>query len=241
MEERNKRLRPAERNLHRPRIPPESVALRLHTGGRLRRWIGRRFGGGLELGDRIYRRCVHAIGAAVLLYYVLPSHLVAWFTPTELLLVGLGLVLLLEAMRWTVGVELPMIRPYEQARIASYTFYAAALVVAVLLFPLPIALVVVLGTALVDPLIGELRSSHRWGRAYPWLPGAAYLLLGTGALVLWTHWPVLPAVVFAGVAAVIALAVERPKIPEVDDDLAMTLVPALGLVALLIVAPGFFP
>ncbi len=89
------------------------VTLKLHTGGRLRRWIGARLGGDLELGDRVYRRCIHALGAAVLLYYALPRHLVAWFTPEELLLVGLGLVLALEVLRWSVGVELPMIRSYE--------------------------------------------------------------------------------------------------------------------------------
>lgn len=216
------------------------MTLRLHTGGRLRRWIGARFGGDYELGDRIYRRGVHAVGAAVLLYYVLPARFGIWFTPWELLLTGLGLVLVLELLRWTVGVELPMLRSYEKRRVASYVFYAVALVVAVLVFPLSVALVVVLGTAWVDPLIGELRLSARWRPAYPWLPGAMYVLVGTGVLVLVTHWAAFPAVAFAGVGAVVALAVERPKIPEIDDDLAMTLVPGVVLAALVYFGAGLF-
>jgi hypothetical protein len=217
------------------------VPITFHTGGRLRRWVGARLGGDFELGDRAYRRFLHCLGSLVLLYFVLPRQLVGWFTAEELLLIGLGLVLALEALRWTVGVELPTIRPYERTRIASYAFYAVALVAAVLLFPFPIALVVVLGTAFVDPLIGEVRASPRWRPTYPWFPGAVYLLLGAGALVLVPHWPPFPAVAFAGMAAVLALAAERPKLPEIDDDLAMTLVPALVLAAVMFFAPGIFP
>jgi hypothetical protein len=217
------------------------VTLKFHTGGRLRRWIGARLGGDFELGDRVYRRILHCLGALVLLYFALPRHLIAWFTTEMLLLIALGLVLVLELLRWVIGVELPTIRSYEKARIASYTFYAVALVAAVLLFPLPIAIVVVLGTALVDPLIGEVRRSSRWGSTYPWFPWAVYVLLGTGGLVLVTHWPAFAAIIFSGIAGVIALAAERPKIPELDDDLAMTLVPALVLAALLLFTHGIFP
>jgi hypothetical protein len=217
------------------------VTLKFHTGGRLRRWIGARLGGDFELGDRVYRRILHCLGALVLLYFALPRHLIGWFTTEMLLLIALGLVLVLELLRWVIGIELPTIRTYEKARIASYTFYAVALVAAVLLFPLPVALVVVLGTALVDPLIGEVRRSSRWQSTYPWFPGAVYVLLGTGGLVLVAHWPAFAAVIFAGIAAVIALAAERPKIPELDDDLAMTLVPALVLAALLLFSHGIFP
>jgi hypothetical protein len=217
------------------------VTLKLHTGGRLRRWIGARLGGDFELGDRVYRRILHCLGALVLLYFALPQILIAWFTTEMLLLIALGLVLVLELLRWVVGVELPSIRSYEKARIASYTFYAVALVAAVLLFPLPIALVVVLGTAFIDPLIGEVRRSSRWRSTYPWFPGAVYVLLGTGALIAVTHWPAFAAVTFAGIAAVIALVAERPKIPELDDDLAMTLVPALVLAALFYFTHGIFP
>ena len=217
------------------------MSIKIHTGGRLRRWIGGRLGGDFELGDRAYRRLLHCLGALVLLYFVLPRRLIGSFTAEELLLVGLGLVLVLELLRWVVGVELPTIRSYEKARVASYTFYAIALVAAVLLFPLPVALVVVLGTALIDPLVGELRLSDRWRPTYPWFPGAIYVLLGAGALILVTHWSAFAAVVAAGIAAVIALAVERPKIPQLDDDLAMTLVPGLVLAALIYFVPAIFP
>ena len=56
-----------------------------------------------------------------------------------------------------------------------------------------------------------------------------------------THWSAFAAVVAAGIAAIIALAVERPKIPQLDDDLAMTLVPGLVLVALIYFVPAIFP
>ncbi|MCI4352475.1 MAG: hypothetical protein L3K14_03710 [Thermoplasmata archaeon] len=217
------------------------MRLRILTGGRWRRWLGARLGGDFELGDRAWRRTLHFFGAAVLLYYALPTDVLGGFTREELLLTALALVLVLELLRWAAGVELPTIRAYERARIASYVFYAVALVAAVLLFPLPIALVVVLGTAFVDPLIGELRLSSRWRSTYPWFPGAVYVLLGSAALIFVTHWPAFAAVLFVGIAAVVALAVERPKIPDLDDDLAMTLVPALVLAGLMLLAPGVFP
>lgn len=216
------------------------MPLKLHTGGGWRRWLGARFGGDFELGDRIWRRMLHLFGAAVLVYYVLPIHLVPWLTTEELLLIGLGLVLVLEVLRWTTGLELPTIREYERARIASYTFYAVALVAAVLLFPMVIAVIVVLGTAFVDPLIGELRHSLRWRSAYPWLPAAVYVLLGASAARLVGHWSFFGSVAGAGVAAALALAVERPKIPNLDDDLAMTIVPALALAGLALLWPGVF-
>ncbi|HLY76690.1 MAG TPA: hypothetical protein VKT21_02240, partial [Thermoplasmata archaeon] len=87
----------------------------------------------------------------------------------------------------------------------------------------------------------ELRASVRWRSTYPWLPGAVYVLLAVGALTLVTHWPAFAALAFAGVAAVVAIAFERPKIPHLDDDLAMTLVPAVVLLSLTYFVPSLFP
>jgi hypothetical protein len=211
------------------------------THGRWRRWLGRRLGGDFDLGDRAWRRILHGLAAIVLFYYALPRQILLGLTREELLLTALGLVLVLELLRWLVGLELPTLRAYERRRVASYVFYAVALVAVVLLFPMPIALVVVPGTALIDPLVGELRLSTRWRDTYPWLPGAVYALLATTALVVVVRWSVLAALLFAGIAAAVALLAERPKIPELDDDLAMTLVPALVLAGLMVVFPAVFP
>jgi len=172
---------------------------------------------------------LHGLCAAVLLYYLLPDGFFI-VAPKEVVLVAaLVAVLVLEGLRHLVGLELPTIRPYEQKRVASFAFFALAIVLAVLLFPEPIAAAVVLGTALVDPLVGEMRVAG-FRRATLWaVPILAYAGLAFVGLQLVGRWPVLDAIGLAVLAAPIAVAVERPKSRWVDDDLAMTFVPAVVL------------
>ncbi len=214
------------------------MALRIHRGGRFRRWLGARFGGDEVLGDRLWRRILHLFGAAVLAYYVLPVGFFLVLPKEDVLLLALAAVLVLEGLRHAAGLELPTVRPYEEHRIASFVFYAIALVGTVLLFPVPIAAAVVLGTSLVDPLAGELRGAPRLARLYPVVPLAAYALLAWTGLALIGGWPVLLSAGLAVLSAPIAIAVERPKLPWVDDDLAMMFVPALALYAIGSVALG---
>ncbi len=216
------------------------MTIRLHFGGGWRRWLGARLGGDEALGDRAWRRILHCAGAGVLLYYVLPPRFLVVVSTEDALLLALAFVLALEAARHLGGLDLPTIREHERARVASYAYYAVALVVAVLLFPFPVALVAVLGTAFIDPLIGELRRSERARRLYPVLPFAAYAAMGAGGLVGLAAWRPLPAVLLATVAGTIAVAVERPRLQGLDDDLAMTLGPALAMEGLRLLAPGFF-
>jgi len=207
------------------------VTVRLHRSGRFRAWLGARFGGDAELGDRLLRRGLHFLGASVLLLFVLPSTTFVVVTVPEVLALGLAVVLGIEFLRLAGLLEMPAMRPYERGRPASYAWYAIALVAAVLLFPPAIATVVVLGTAFLDPLIGELRRSGRWQWLYPTAPILAYFGLAAVGLTL-AGWAVGWAVGAAAVAALVAVASERPKMLAVDDDLAMTLVPAAALLAL---------
>lgn len=218
-------------------MPP--VTIRLHRGGRWRSWLGRRLGGDAALGDRAWRRCLHFAGASVLLYYLLPPGAFLVVPTTTVLLAALAAVLVLEALRLAAGLELPTIRPYERRRLASYAYYAVGLTLAVLLFPRPIAVAVVLGTALVDPLIGELRLSGRWRPLYPALPVAVWAGLGFAAFLLVGAWTIPAAAIAALAGAGLAVAAERPRMAGIDDDLVMTLVPALALTGLLLVVPGF--
>ncbi len=202
---------------------------RLHSGGRFRLWLGERFGGDAELGDRLWRRLLHALGAFVLLYYPFPPLLFGLVPKLYLLIAALGLLLALEVLRHLSVVELPALRAYEHRRLASFVFYGVALVLAVVLLPLPIGAAVVLGTSLVDPLIGEVRASPRWRAGYPYVPYAVWVALALVGLVAWGGWPLLPSLGLALGAGALALAVERPKLAWMDDDLAMTFVPALLL------------
>jgi len=108
-------------------------------------------------------------------------------------------------------------------------FYSLALVIAVLLFPLPVAAAVVLGTSITDPLAGELRRRTSSLVVTAAVPFVAYELLAVAGLAVIGHWPLATSAGLAAVAAAIAVLVERPKRPWWDDDLVMMLVPALFL------------
>jgi hypothetical protein len=217
------------------------MRLRFHRGGKLRTWLGAKFGGDLELGDRIWRRCLHFAGALVLLYYLLPARFFLVVTNLEALLLALAAVLVLELLRHVAHAELPTIRPHEEHRVASFAFYAVALVAAVVLFPAPIATVVVLGTSFIDPLIGELRVRKLSFRTYPAVPVASYFVIALAALEVGWQIPLKVAIPAAAIGAWAAVAVESPRVRGVDDDLAMTLVPAVILLALDWFVPFFAP
>ncbi|MGA8664178.1 MAG: hypothetical protein WB809_03805 [Thermoplasmata archaeon] len=202
---------------------------RLHTGGHFRAWLGRCLGGDAELGDRAWRRILHSLGVFAVVYYVLPTHFFVVLPKEDVLLLALVAVLFLEVLRHVGGIEIPTIRPYEAHRVASFAFFALALVGAILLFPEPVGAAVILGTSLVDPIAGELRRHHpslsvRWG-----VPIAAYIPLALVGMVLFGGWPLLPSAGLAVLAAVLAVAVEQPKVMWADDDLAMTFVAAFAL------------
>ncbi len=204
------------------------MELRLHRGGRFRAWLGARLGGDPELGNRAWRRILHALAAAVLVYYILPNGFFV-IVPKEVVLgAGLAALVILEILRHTVGVQLPTLRPYEEGRVASYVFLALAFVGAIVLFPQPIAVAVVLGTAFVDPIAGEVRGRPQ---LYPGLPLVAYFILALAGLWAIGGWPFLPSAGLAVGAAILAVLAERPKLPWLDDDLLMTFAPALFLYA----------
>jgi len=211
--------------------------VRLHRGGRSRAWLGKRLGGDRTLGDRVLRRALHGAGAVLVLYYLLPPNVLGIPNP-DVLLAALAVVLGIEAGRWAAGLELPTLRPVEAERPASFAYFAVALVIAVLFFPEAVAVAVILGAALVDPLIGELRRSERWRPAYPALPLAVYAVLA-GLSLRWVGGASLPSTVLLAVLASVAgVGAEYPRLRYLDDDLTMVIVPGLVLTVLLAALPG---
>jgi hypothetical protein len=214
------------------------MPVRLHRQGRFRRWLGARFGHDEVWGDRMLRRIVHTSGAAILLYYLFPTDFFLIAPKEYILLAALLAAFVIEALRHAADLELPTIRPFERRRVASYVFYAVALVGAILLAPLPIAAAVILGTALIDPLAGGLRESDRLRRLYPAVPYAGYALLAFVGLALLGGWPVALCVPLALFAAAVGLAAEYPKMTWLDDDLLMTAAPAVALYVVGVLALG---
>ena len=145
---------------------------------------GERLGGDFALGDRIWRRILHGLGAVVLVYFVVPNGFFVFAPKEVILLVLLGLVVVAELLRFTVGLELPTVRDYESHRVGGYVYFAVALTIVVLLFPEPIAVAVVLGTAFVDPVAGELRTAGRSRSLYPAVPVALYAVLAFTSLAI---------------------------------------------------------
>ncbi len=214
------------------------MEFRLHGGGRFRRWLGGQFGGDLALGDRVLRRILHVSGAAVLLYFVIPSGFFVVASTEEILLGLLAAVLVIEVLRLAYGLELATVREYETRRIGGYVYYSVALTAAVLLFPEPIAAAVVLGTALVDPLMGEIREHPRRAGSTRRCRSRSTRGLRSSPSRGIGRWPVATSALLAVAAAAVAVAAERPRLNWVDDDLVMTIVPALLLAGLGIVVLG---
>jgi len=99
---------------------------------------------------------------------------------------------------------------------------------------------VILVCAVVDPILGEFRRSAEWASWGPGVGAAAGLVLGASVLYGGTDLTLPAQLGLAALAAGVAVAVERPQIPWIDDDLVMTLVPAVVLWAVARLDPAWF-
>ena len=103
---------------------------------------------------------------------------------------------------------------------------------------LAVAGAALLGTAVADPVAGELRRGGRSLGVEVLPPFGVYAGLAFVGLAGAGRWPLVPSVALATLAGAIAVAVERPKVAWFDDDLAMTLIPAVVLYALGVLVLG---
>ena len=190
------------RNLHRSRGPAHRVALKFHTGGGLRRWLGARLGATSSSATGSIVAFCTAWAPRSSCYYAVPRHLGrlvhvrgsrAHRAGTRPGARGLAMD------RRSRAADDPSVRAEKDRELHVLCRGARSRGPPV---PAPVAWVVVLGTAFVDPLIGELRLSPRWRTTYPWFPGVVYVLLGASALILVSRWPAFAAVTFAGISAV---------------------------------------
>jgi hypothetical protein len=179
--------------------------------------------------SNIARRIVHVSAPLFLVYYFLPSPL--WEggpTRQVALLIALAISLGFELLRLVIGFNVPGMRSYERDQISAGAWAAIALTFAFLFFPFELAAPVIVGMAIVDPVIGKVRRT-KWYPGFPYLLHLAIMLTVLGALV-----PLdLRTVVAAVITSALALLAEGFKTSYVDDDFLMIVVPLIGLALLM--------
>jgi len=191
--------------------------------------------------DEVSRRLVHVTGVGVPVSYLLVPALVTWRVVQLFLSLALVVVVVLEYLRLSVGLEWAiydrLTREYEQDNPAGYALYivgmaAVAGAVAVGL-PTAVAVAAMFMLAVGDPISGLLGSAEASNVKQAWV-----LLVMFGVCTLLAA-PFVPtaAAVLGGVAATFADGV-KPTIAGyvVDDNLS---IPVLGAAAMWVGTAAF--
>ncbi|OGS52728.1 MAG: hypothetical protein A3K75_00510 [Euryarchaeota archaeon RBG_13_61_15] len=176
----------------------------------------------------VVRRAVHMLIALTPLYYLIPVDVPFIGVERWVLLICFFLaVVLFESIRLWKGFPLFGLRPHEARSIASFVWAAGGVTVALWLFPHEIAATALVGMALVDPLAGELRSRSKQNLLTIGAPVAVYFAIAATILYWLGDQPPFFLVTVSIIGATSAVGAERFKIPRIDDDFLMIVVPCL--------------
>ena len=184
--------------------------------------------------DEVARRLVHVTGAAVPLGYLLGGGLMSWRVVQLFLAVALVLVVLLEFLRLSVGLDWAiyerLTREYEQNNPAGYALYIvgmAAVAGAVSVgLPVDVAVSAMLMLAIGDPISGLLGSTDAGSVKQLWV----LLVMFGVCTLLAAPFVSTAAAVLGGVAATFADGV-KPRVAGyvVDDNFS---IPVFGAIAM---------
>jgi len=175
------------------------------------------------------RRLIHVLAPLLCIYYIVPDPVVPGVPNDQVILLLMLIVLVLDTIRLIARFKVPILHSYEDDRPSAPAFFAVSAAIALLFFPVEITLPVLLGMGVVDPLVGELRM--RKSDLNPVLPMAVYffiLLIGLGYFYGLSFLVLLSCLLVAP----IALFLESRRLPYIDDDMILVLVP-LFLLALM--------
>ncbi len=177
----------------------------------------------------VARKAVHISAPLFLVYYFLPTPLWPGGISRESgLLLALALAMAFELSRLVLGFRVLGMREYEADQMSAGAWAAIALTFAFIFFPLEMAAPVIIGMALVDPVISVVRNT-RW---YPWLPYLMHAAIMITVLSLLLQLD-LRIVLVSLVTSAVAIVAEGIKTRYVDDDFLMIALPLIGMAVLL--------
>lgn len=191
----------------------------------------------------IFRRVFHVASPAFLAYYLIPDTVTPNITRLSLAALFVGTAGCIEIARIALGVRLFGMRPYEGQRVSAYAQGLLGLTIGIFVVPLfvsperlaeAVVVPVFFGMAWIDPLRSLCRKK-RWPVIVP-IASYASLFFFVQSLV-----DAVPSVtartLYAATATVVAMSVEGPRIPQVDDDLMMQILPMAALVVMMALVP----
>ncbi|MFO7791765.1 MAG: hypothetical protein R6W73_02130 [Candidatus Saliniplasma sp.] len=175
--------------------------------------------------DHLLRRIIHSMTWIVLVYYLLPDHIVG-YSKRSLLIILVVSILAFEGLRLYQGWHIFGLRDYERKQIAAYAWAASAAGIALILFPMHLTVLCFIGMGVVDPLIGELK--YHAPQFYPYVPLVTWGALGIILLYFFTPYTFAMILGLSIVGSVVAISAEYPSI-IIDDDFLMVMVPLVIL------------
>lgn len=182
----------------------------------------------IEVDAHWFRRAFHTFAASFLIYYLLPDeewiHIIKIVLP--ILIVGsLGVIEYHRLRGDFTNQRFFGLRSYEKKRPASYLYFGVGVLLLFLLFPQQIAIPCILCASFTDPLIGESR--HYLKKQHAYLIG--FIVSMFFFILTWyqADWWVLVLVGFIGASG--AVIGEAKKIPFLDDDFMIQMIPAVLL------------
>ena len=181
-------------------------------------------------GSSAFRRAFHIASPVFLGYYLLPPDLGGRISLTSVTLLFVGTAACIEIARIALGIRLFGMRPYEGQRLSAYAQGLSGLAFGLFVIQdYRIVVPVFVGMAWIDPL-AALSRRREWPRI---LPTATYFVLFLGTALLLGAFSLSHALLFGAVTTATAMVVEGPKLPQLDDDLLMLVVPMTVLAVLL--------
>ncbi len=136
------------------------------------------------------------------------------------------IILSFEGIRLYKGWHVFGLRSYEKHQIAAYAWATMAAAIALLLFPMHLAVVCLLGMGLIDPLIGELKEFNK--KLYPYIPLIGWFAISFCFLSYLTDYNLQQITLLSVIGSAAAIIGEYPRL-LIDDDFLMVVVPLVTL------------
>ena len=178
---------------------------------------------------RLFRRGFHSLSSLFVVYYWLPEFIPELqLTRDQVAALGISLLLAFEAYRIHRGWAFFGLRDYERRWLAGYFWGALGYVIALVFFEQRFAMITILGTTLIDPVLGELRGTG----AKRFAPAVGFVLWCAVALTCIFLVPLTTPLAFVPIGAAVGVAAESVKVKRLDDNFVMNIAPLLCLTAL---------